>query len=91
VCGDLSAATVGLLDYFPRHAWAAIAAFTTVAAAALFVPPTAGSTVGLEPIQHVAIVAVLELVAALGVIGVVLYYHDDASGPEDGDDWDHGP
>ena len=91
MCGDLSAATVGLLDYFPRHAWAAIAVFTAVAGAALFVPPTAGSAVGLEPIQHIALVAAVELVAALGVIGVVLYYHDDAGDPDDGGDWEYDP
>ena len=91
VHGDLRVATVGLRNYFPRRAWAAIAVFTAVAGAALFVPPTAGSAVGLEPIQHVALAAGVELAAALGVIGVVLYYHDDAGEPDTRDDWEHEP
>lgn len=82
---------MGLLDYFPRRAWAAIGVCTTIAAAVLFVPPTAGSAVGLEPIQHVALAAGVELAAALGVIGVVLYYHDDAGEPDTRDDWEHDP
>jgi len=82
---------VGLLDYFPRRAWAAIAVCTTIAAAVLFVPPTTGSVVGLEPIQHVALAAAVELAAALGVVGIVLYYHDDAGDPDPKDDWEYDP
>lgn len=78
----------GLTDYMPRHGWAAVLLLAGVAALGLFIPPSAGAVVGLSRLQHVAVVAVVELSAAIGIAAIVVYYRNpDAEYPE----WRHGP
>ena len=86
---------MGLASYFPWYAWAALGGIVVVAGLALFVPPTTGAVVGLTPIQHVAVVAGVELLAALGVTGILLHYRSEPTDPAeidgDAEDWRYEP
>jgi hypothetical protein len=82
---------VGLADYFPWYAWVAIGGLVGTAGLALFVPPTVGAVIGLTPVQHVAAVAGIELIAALGVTGILLRYRTDPSERPETDEWRYDP
>lgn len=69
----------GLHEYFPLHAWLVILGLATVAGGAVFVPPTAGSAVGLSVVEHIIVVGAVELTSAIAIAAIVLYYQ----GPEE--------
>jgi hypothetical protein len=66
----------GLVDYFPWYAWAAVLGLAGVAAAGLLIPPTVGAAVGLSVVQHLVVVAAVELAAAAGIGAIVVHYRD---------------
>lgn len=91
---SLRVATVGLADYFPWYAWAAVLTLVAVAAVGLFVPPSASASLGLSTVQHIAVVAGVELFAAVGIAATVLYYRqppEAESEAESGEQWRFDP
>lgn len=79
----------GLADFLPRHAWFAVLGLAVVAGGVFFLPPSVGAAVGLTGPAFLLAMAAIELLAALGIAGVVVYYRADTDAS--GDEWRFDP
>jgi hypothetical protein len=78
-----------LADFLPRHAWLVVLGLVVVAGGVFFVPPSVGAAVGLTGPAFLLAMATVELLAALGIASVVVYYRAD---PGTGnDEWRFDP
>jgi len=71
----------GISEYMPWYAWAVCILLGVVAVATLFVGLSAGLALGLSTSGSIMATAVVELVAAAGIGGIVSYYHDPDDDP----------
>jgi len=71
-----------LIEYFPWYAWVAMFLCGVVAVVPFFVPPSVGAAVGLSLTAYIAVVAVVEFAAAVGVAALVVYYRDTGDDAE---------
>lgn len=78
----------GLADYLPRHAWLIVIGLGAVAGAVFFIPPSVAAAVGLMGPAFLLAVAVVELLAAVGIAAVVVYYRAD---PDADNEWRFDP
>lgn len=78
----------GLADFLPRHAWLVVLGLGAVAGGAFFVPPSMGAAVGLAGPTFLLALALVELLAAVGIAAVVVYYRAD---PDADDEWRFDP
>ena len=67
-------------EYFPWYAWIAVVLCASVAAAPLFLTPSA---VGLSLSVYVAAVAAVEFLSAVAIGALVVYYRDGAGDSEE--------
>ncbi len=64
----------GLTDRFPARVWALLLGLVMVAGLAFLLPPSVVRSIGFSDGQYIVVVAVVELVAAVGVAAVFIYY-----------------
>lgn len=80
----------GLSDFLPRHAWIVVLGLLAVAGGAFFVAPPVGMAVGLVGPPLLLAVGLLELLAAVGIAAIVIYYRADPDARDD-EEWRFDP
>jgi len=80
----------GLSDFLPLHAWIVVLGLLTVAGGAFFVAPSVGAAVGLMGPALLLAVGLVELLAAVGIAAVVVYYRADPDDTDE-DEWRFDP
>ncbi|MCX2819554.1 MAG: formate hydrogenlyase subunit 3/multisubunit Na+/H+ antiporter MnhD subunit [Methanobacteriota archaeon] len=78
----------GIYDYMPWYAWCVCVSLAAVAAVGLFAGLPLGRQLGLSVREAVLATAFVEAVAAVGIGGTVVYYHDPDEEP---DEWRYYP
>ena len=73
----------GISQYMPWYAWAVCISLALVAASTLFFGLPVGLSLGLTTSESILATAAVELTAAAGIGGVVLYYHDPEEEPSE--------
>lgn len=82
----------GLSDFLPRHAWIVVFGLLAVAGGAFFVAPPVGMVVGVTGPALLLAVGLVELLAAIGIAAVVVYYRADPDArDEDEEEWRFDP
>lgn len=82
-----------ILEYFPWYAWLAMVGCGLVALVPFFLPPSVGTAVGLSLTQYIALTALVEFGAAIGIASLVIYYREPRDGADEyeDDEWRFDP